>query len=186
MNILTMIRTNDETNFWNSQNIYILIVYCVHELFVLYKTIDSSLWISLSCLYNQSRKLFVVHMNYCKFPIYWFIFIQLWTFLHCVCVHVRQMAKTNWHFFKIQDRKGTPKIIQLIRQAQGLAPNPEEESALKKLTPHVPGIVTFANHSRALPWTTSYTTVLMFADISGNFDKVVNFFIKQSRWYRGF
>lgn len=65
------------------------------------------------------------------------------------------------------DRKGTPKIIQLIRQAQGLAPNPEEESALKKLTPHVPGIVTFANHSRALPWTTSYTTVLMFADISG-------------------
>ncbi|XP_062574125.1 adenylate cyclase type 10-like isoform X2 [Saccostrea cucullata] len=67
----------------------------------------------------------------------------------------------------ISDRKGTPKILQLIRQAQGLAPNPEEESALKKLTPHVPGIVTFANHSRALPWTTSYTTVLMFADISG-------------------
>ena len=66
------------------------------------------------------------------------------------------------------DRKGTPKIIQLLRQAQGLAPNPEEESALKKLTPHVPGIVTFANHSRVLPWTTSYTTVLMFADISGN------------------
>nr|XP_022331897.1 adenylate cyclase type 10-like [Crassostrea virginica] len=66
-----------------------------------------------------------------------------------------------------KDRKGTPKIIQLLRQAQGLAPNPEEESALKKLTPHVPGIVTFANHSRVLPWTTSYTTVLMFADISG-------------------
>lgn len=63
MNILTMIRTNDEMNFWNSQNINILFVYCVHELFVLYKTIDSSLWISLSCLYDQSTKLFVVHMN---------------------------------------------------------------------------------------------------------------------------
>ncbi|KAK3093152.1 hypothetical protein FSP39_011947 [Pinctada imbricata] len=64
-------------------------------------------------------------------------------------------------------RGGTPKIIQLIRQAQGLAANPEEESALRKLTPHVPGIVTFADHSKPLPWSTSYTTVLMFADVSG-------------------
>ena len=62
---------------------------------------------------------------------------------------------------------GTPKIIQLIRQAQGLAADPEEESILKKLTPHVPGIVTFADHAKKLPWSTTYTTVLMFADVSG-------------------
>lgn len=59
----------------------------------------------------------------------------------------------------------TPKIIQLIRQAQGL--DPEEESILKKLTPHVPGVVTFADHNRRLPWTTEYRSVLVFADISG-------------------
>ncbi|XP_060063755.1 adenylate cyclase type 10-like [Ylistrum balloti] len=59
----------------------------------------------------------------------------------------------------------TPKIIQLIRQAQGL--DPEEESILKKLTPHVPGVVTFADHNKLLPWTTEYRSVLVFADISG-------------------
>ncbi|KAJ8316976.1 hypothetical protein KUTeg_004880 [Tegillarca granosa] len=59
-------------------------------------------------------------------------------------------------------------ILALIRQAQGLNPNPEEESALKKLTSHVPGIVTFADHNKALPWSSRYSTVLMFADISGN------------------
>lgn len=110
----------------------------------------------------------------CEFPFIAFVYMK------------DQWLKIIYIFFLNKDRKGTPKIIQLIRQAQGLAPNPEEESALKKLTPHVPGIVTFANHSRALPWTTSYTTVLMFADISGYFDKVVNFFITQPRWYRGF
>ncbi|OWF53352.1 adenylate cyclase type 10-like isoform X2 [Mizuhopecten yessoensis] len=61
--------------------------------------------------------------------------------------------------------KSTPKIIQLIRQAQGL--DPEEESILKKLTPHVPGVVTFADHNKPLPWTTEYRSVLVFADISG-------------------
>lgn len=61
--------------------------------------------------------------------------------------------------------RATPKIIQLIRQAQGL--DPEEESILKKLTPHVPGVVTFADHNKILPWTTEYRSVLVFADISG-------------------
>ncbi|KAJ8298340.1 hypothetical protein KUTeg_024871 [Tegillarca granosa] len=54
-------------------------------------------------------------------------------------------------------------ILALIRQAQGLNPNPEEESALKKLTSHVPGIVTFADHNKALPWSSRYSTSPYYA-----------------------
>ncbi|CAG2250808.1 unnamed protein product [Mytilus edulis] len=60
-----------------------------------------------------------------------------------------------------------PKIIRLIRQAKGLNADPDDDSLLDKLTPHVPGIVTFADHNRKLPWSTEYSTVLVFADVSG-------------------
>ena len=60
---------------------------------------------------------------------------------------------------------GTLGILKLIRQAKGL--DPEGSSNLEKFTPHVPGIVTFADHTKALPWNTDYKAVLMFADISG-------------------
>ena len=43
----------------------------------------------------------------------------------------------------------------------------EENSQVKKMKPHVPGIVTFADHNRPLPWTVTYHAVVMFADISG-------------------
>lgn len=63
--------------------------------------------------------------------------------------------------------KKVPKIIRLIRQAKGLNADPDDDSLLDKLAPHVPGIVTFADHNRTLPWATEYSTVLMFADVSG-------------------
>ncbi|CAC5390739.1 unnamed protein product [Mytilus coruscus] len=63
--------------------------------------------------------------------------------------------------------KRVPKIIRLIRQAKGLNADPDDDSLLDKLTPHVPGIVTFADHNRKLPWSTEYSTVLVFADVSG-------------------
>ena len=43
----------------------------------------------------------------------------------------------------------------------------EISSKVKKMKPHVPGIVTFADHNRKLPWTVTYHAVVMFADISG-------------------
>ncbi|KAL4238403.1 Adenylate cyclase type 10 [Mactra antiquata] len=43
----------------------------------------------------------------------------------------------------------------------------EETSKLKKMKPHAPGIVIFADHSRPLPWSVTYHAVVMFADISG-------------------
>ncbi|KAL5008851.1 hypothetical protein ScPMuIL_014432 [Solemya velum] len=43
----------------------------------------------------------------------------------------------------------------------------EESSLVKSMTPHVPGLVTFADHNQLLPWTTTYDAVVMFADISG-------------------
>ena len=45
----------------------------------------------------------------------------------------------------------------------------EVQSKVKKMKPHVPGIVTFADHNRPLPWTVTYHAVVMFADISGRF-----------------
>ena len=64
-----------------------------------------------------------------------------------------------------------PKIIRLIRQAKGLNADPDDDSLLDKLTPHVPGMVTFADHNKQLPWFTEYSTVLMFADVSGTYAK---------------
>ena len=43
----------------------------------------------------------------------------------------------------------------------------EETSKLKKMKPHVPGIVIFADHNRPLPWTVTYHAVTLFADVSG-------------------
>lgn len=43
----------------------------------------------------------------------------------------------------------------------------DDESQLKKMKPHVPGIVIFADHSKPLPWSLTYHAVVMFADISG-------------------
>lgn len=60
-----------------------------------------------------------------------------------------------------------PKIIRLVRQAKGLNADPDDDSLLNKLTPNVPGIVTFADHNKKLPWSTEYSSVLMFADVSG-------------------
>jgi len=35
------------------------------------------------------------------------------------------------------------------------------------MKPHVPGIVIFADHTRQLPWSVTYHSVVMFADMSG-------------------
>lgn len=50
-------------------------------------------------------------------------------------------------------------------------PDEEEEinSKVKKMKPHVPGTVIFADHNRQLPWMATYHAVVMFADISGQF-----------------
>ncbi|XP_052249078.1 adenylate cyclase type 10-like [Dreissena polymorpha] len=54
-------------------------------------------------------------------------------------------------------------IIQVSRiQEDG-----DEISNLKKMKPHVPGIVIFADHNRQMPWSVTYHAVVMFADISG-------------------
>lgn len=45
----------------------------------------------------------------------------------------------------------------------------DETSKLKKMKPHVPGIVIFADHSRPLPWSVTYHAVTLFADVSGTF-----------------
>jgi hypothetical protein len=45
----------------------------------------------------------------------------------------------------------------------------DETSKLKKMKPHVPGIVIFADHNRPLPWSVTYHAVTLFADISGIF-----------------
>ena len=64
--------------------------------------------------------------------------------------------------------KKVPKILQLAREARGLNADPDDDSLLDKLTPNVPGIVKFADHNRTLPWSTEYSTVLIFADVSGS------------------
>lgn len=56
--------------------------------------------------------------------------------------------------------------------------NLEEELVFKKLILYVFGIVMFVNYLCVLLWIIFYIIVLMFVDILGYFDKVVNFFIK--------
>ncbi|XP_071081249.1 adenylate cyclase type 10-like [Haliotis cracherodii] len=58
----------------------------------------------------------------------------------------------------------TDLALTLFRKKHGRA---EQNQKVQALTPHVPGLVTFADHTRALPWSTEYHSVLMFADISG-------------------
>ncbi|XP_052767837.1 adenylate cyclase type 10-like [Mya arenaria] len=53
--------------------------------------------------------------------------------------------------------------VQIPRNLDDL----EDYSKLKKMKPHVPGIVIFADHNRQLPWSVTYHAVVMFADISG-------------------
>lgn len=56
--------------------------------------------------------------------------------------------------------------------------NLEEELVFKKLILYVFGIVMFVNYLCVLLWIIFYIIVLMFVDILGYFDKVVNIFIK--------
>lgn len=56
--------------------------------------------------------------------------------------------------------------------------NLEEELVFKKLILYVFGIVMFVNYLCVLLWIIFYIIVLMFVDILGYFDKVVDFFIK--------
>lgn len=56
--------------------------------------------------------------------------------------------------------------------------NLEEELVFKKLILYVFGIVMFVNYLCVLLWIIFYIMVLMFVDILGYFDKVVNIFIK--------
>ena len=73
------------------------------------------------------------------------------------------------HFFTMYfTGEKVPKILQLAREARGLNADPDDDSLLDKLTPNVPGIVKFADHNRTLPWSTEYSTVLIFADVSGS------------------
>lgn len=48
-------------------------------------------------------------------------------------------------------------------------------SKLKKMKPHAPGIVIFADHNRLMPWSVTYHAAVMFADISGNTNMYINF-----------
>lgn len=56
--------------------------------------------------------------------------------------------------------------------------NLEEELVFKKLILYVFGIVMFVNYLCVLLWIIFYIIVLMFVDILGYFDKVVNIFMK--------
>ncbi|XP_067681875.1 adenylate cyclase type 10-like [Haliotis asinina] len=58
----------------------------------------------------------------------------------------------------------TDLALTLFHKKHGRA---EQNQKVRALTPHVPGLVTFADHSKAMPWSTEYHSVLMFADISG-------------------
>ncbi|KAK3591572.1 hypothetical protein CHS0354_041619 [Potamilus streckersoni] len=58
-------------------------------------------------------------------------------------------------------------VIQQQHAHANDAMDEESMSKLKKMKPHVPGIIIFADHSRPLPWTVTYHACVIFADVSG-------------------
>ena len=75
-------------------------------------------------------------------------------------------------------------FISVVRSSTVDEDDSEVNSKVKKMKPHVPGIVTFADHNRPLPWTVTYHSVVMFADISGNNALIIHN-LKEKTTYEG-
>lgn len=66
---------------------------------------------------------------------------------------------------------GIFEVMTSLRQQLSEERDEIADVTVDKLYPHIPRLVKYADHSKALPWTQETHGVLMFADISGEKDR---------------